>query len=294
MYLMNKNAISFFVAVLAIVATLSFSGCIGGDDGNEVGAKEPPESVSVSVSGSTTVMPFIEACAEEFNRVQEDVKVSVTGGGSGVGIKNAATGLSDLAMASRQVKDEENKNYGDNFEEYLVAYDAIAVVVSRPIYDSGIEELGQEDVKAIYNGEINNWKYLGGPDEQIYVAAREVGSGTRDTFNKMVMGSEEAETPGVITNHGSNAEVKTVVTNSDKAIAYLGLNYAAGEKLHAVAYDGVEPSAKTIRDGTYPLARELYMYSWGEPSEGAQKFLNFVTGEEGRKIAEDMGFVPAS
>jgi len=284
---MNKRLVSLLVVGFVIVA-FSLSGCIGNDDGD---TKTAHEIATVSISGSTTVMPFAEACAEEFNRVQDEVKVMVTGGGSGVGIKNVATGLSDIAMASRPVKPDEVTTYGDNFQEYMVAYDAIAIVVSEPIYQSGVVGLSQEEIAAVYNGEITNWKELGGPDEKIYVAAREVGSGTRDTFNKMVMGSEEAETPGVITNHGSNAEVKTVITSSDKAIGYQGLNYAHGGKLHAVSYDGIEPSAETIKDGSYPLARALLFYSWGEPDENSQKFLDFVIGKDGQRIAEETGFV---
>ncbi len=236
-------------------------------------------------------MPLVEACAEEFNRIQNEVHVSVTGGGSGVGIKNAAEGLAEIAMASREVKPDEIAVYGDSFVEYLVAYDAIAVVVSQPIYEAGVTDLSQDEVAAIYSGEVANWMDVGGPDERIYVVAREVGSGTRDTFNEMVMGSAEAETLGVTTYHGSNAEVKTAVTNSDKAIGYVGMNYVEGGALRAVAYDGVMPSAETIKDGSYPLARELYMVTYGEPSEDVSTFLDFVTGEDGQAIAEELGFV---
>lgn len=249
-------------------------------------------AASLSVSGSTTVLPFGAQAAEEFNTMQDDIQVSVSGGGSGVGIKNIAEGISDIAMASRQVKDSEKEAYPDEeFFETLVAYDAVCIAVSQTVYDSGVTSLSEEDVQAIYNGEISNWADLGGEDEDIYVLGREVGSGTRDTFNEMVMGSDEAETPGVTTYCGSNAEVKTAITNSDKAIGYLGLNYVQDGDLEAVAYEDVAPSAETVKDGSYPLARELYMYTYGEPSEDASVFLDFVTGEDGQTIAEDLGFV---
>jgi len=249
-------------------------------------------AAALSVSGSTTVLPFGVQCAEDFNTMQSDIDVSVTGGGSGVGIKNIAEGISDIAMASRKVKDSEKEAYPDEeFVETPIAYDAVCVAVSQAVYDAGVTDLSQEDVQAVYNGEITNWADLGGDDEAIYVVGREVGSGTRDTFNGMVMGSDEAETEGVRTNVGSNAEMKTAIVNSDKAIGYLGLNYVQNGDLVAIAYEGVEPSADTIKDGSYPLARELYMYTYGEPSEDAQVFLDFVTGEDGQTIAEDLGFV---
>jgi len=285
---MNRTLVSFLIAFLAIGSILSFSGCVD----REEEAAAAAEAADVIVAGSTTVMPLVEASAEEFNKIQNEVHVSVTGGGSGVGIKNAAEGLADIAMASRQVKPDEIAAYGDSFEEFQVAYDAIAVVVSQPIYEAGVTNLSQQQVAAIYNGDIANWADVGGPDEMIYVVAREVGSGTRDTFNEMVMESEEAETPGVTTYCGSNAEVKTAVTSSDKAIGYVGMNYVQGGAIRAVAYDGVMPSAETIKDGSYPLSRALNLYSFGDPSPNAEKFIDFVLSDEGQSIVADSGFVP--
>ena len=100
--------------------------------------------------------------------------------------------------------------------------------MSKQIYDSGVTSLTKDQVKKIYSGEINNWKDLGGPDEMILAVAREQGSGTRDTFNEDIMGDKKAETPGVSTVAGSNAEIRTALTGSDKAIGYLGFSYAEG------------------------------------------------------------------
>ncbi|UEC41893.1 MAG: Phosphate ABC transporter, periplasmic phosphate-binding protein PstS [Methanothrix sp.] len=250
-------------------------------------------AAALKVSGSTTVLPFGSLAAEEFNAAQSGIQVSVSGGGSGVGIKNVAAGISDIAMASRHVKDSErDANPSKEFIEHLVAYDAICIAVSKAVYDAGVTELTLDEVRAIYNGEINNWAQLGGDNKDIYVLAREVGSGTRDTFNEMVMGSDKAETPGVTTNHGSNAEVKTALTRSDKAIGYLGLNYVQDGDLGLITLGGVVPTDETVRDGSYPLARELFMVTYGEPSDEAAAFLEFVTGEDGQAIADELAFVP--
>lgn len=247
---------------------------------------------TVRVSGSTTVLPLAEGGAEAFNAGQSDYQAIVTGGGTGVGIKNIAEGNSDIGMASREVTSDEISQFGDKFKENLVGYDGIVIAVSKQIYDAGVTTLTKDQVEKVYNGEITNWKELGGPDDQILVVAREQGSGTRDTFNEDIMGSKAAETPGVNTVAGSNAEVRTAITGSDKAIGYLGFSYAEDGQVGMITLDGVAPSANTIKDGSYELARKLYFYTFGDATAGAQAFIDFMTGADGQKVAEEYGFVP--
>jgi len=244
------------------------------------------------VVGSTSALPFVAICAEEFNSRQDDLSVSVTGSGTGVGIKSLASGISDIAMASRGVKVEEVEIYGDRFESFPIAIDAVCIAVSRDVYDSGVKEISRDQLLSIYNGEIDSWKDLGGPDEPIVAIAREEGSGTRDVFNEIVMGRYDHETPGADSYRGSNAEVWAAIVSGEGAIGYLSLNYAKGGEVRAIAYEGVLPSTETVKDGSYPLARTLYMYTEGEPDENEKAFLEFVLGERCQSIAEDLGFVP--
>ncbi|OPY53280.1 MAG: PBP superfamily domain protein [Methanosaeta sp. PtaU1.Bin060] len=248
----------------------------------------------VNVAGSTTVLPLAESEAEVFNEQQSDCQASVTGGGSGAGITAAGEGRADIAMASREIKDSERAKYKDkgNFQQFFIGYDGICIAVSKQIYDAGIKSISREQLKDIYSGKIKNWKELGGPDASIYAISREEGSGTRDTFNELVMGSNTAETPGVSTNAAGNAEVKTAVTGSDKAIGYLGFSYAESGDLGVLAYEGVSPDVKNIKGGSYPLARHLYFYTLGEPTPCAQKFIDFVLSAAGQKIADENGFIP--
>ncbi len=148
--------------------------------------------------GSTSALPFVETCAEEFNLLQDDLSVSVTGSGTGVGIKSLATGTADIAMASREVKAEEVEIYGDRFEPFPIAIDAVCIAVSRDVYDGGVKEMSRDQLLSIYNGEIDSWKNLGGLDEPIAAIARVAGSGTRDVFSEVVMGRLDHETPGPI------------------------------------------------------------------------------------------------
>jgi phosphate transport system substrate-binding protein len=246
----------------------------------------------VTVSGSSTALPLVEAAAEVFNDQQKVCEATVTGGGTGAGVTAIAEGRSNIAMASREVTKGEIGKYGDKFRQFAIGYDGVAIAVSKSIYDAGVQHLTSDLVKKIYAGEIKNWKEVGGPDEPIFVIAREQGSGTRDTFNEDIMGDKIAETPGVSTVAAGNAEVKTAIVGSDKAIGYLGFNYVQGGNIRALTLDGVAPSTQTIKDGTYELHRQLFLYTLGEPTPCAQKFIDFVTGPEGQKVAEENGFIP--
>lgn len=272
--------------VRKLLSALIIALIVGAMGASMVMAKE-----TVRVSGSTTVLPLAEGGAEAFNGEQSDFQVLVTGGGTGVGMKNIAEGNSDIAMASREVTDEEKSNFGDKFQESLIGYDGIVIGVSKQIYDAGVTALSKDQVKKIYSGETTNWKDLGGPDSEILVVAREQGSGTRDTFNEDIMDDKKAETPGVKTVAGSNAEIRTALTGSNKAIGYLGFSYAEDEAVGAITLDGVKPTAETIKDGSYELARKLYFYTFGDASPGAQAFIDFMIGADGQKVAEEYGFV---
>jgi phosphate transport system substrate-binding protein len=246
---------------------------------------------TVRVSGSTTVLPLAEAGAEAFNAEQSDYEVLVSGGGTGVGINDVAAGNSQIGMASREVTKDEKSQFGDKFEENMVGYDGIVIAVSKQIYDSGVTSLSKDQVMKVYSGEIKNWKDLGGPDEQILVVAREAGSGTRDTFNEDIMGSKAAETSGVNTVANSNAEVRTAITGSNKAIGYLGFSYAEDGTLGVITLDGVKPTKETIKEGSYELNRKLYFYTFAGAKPGAKAFIDFMIGSEGQKIAEENGYV---
>jgi phosphate transport system substrate-binding protein len=251
----------------------------------------PASAKEVTISGSSTVMPLAEAAAEAFNADQHEYVVSVTAGGTGAGILGIAERKYDIAMASRALTEAEKQRSGGDFREFEVGLDGISLAVSEKIYQAGVKGLSREQVRKIYSGEIANWKQVGGPDEEIYVISREEGSGTRDDFNEAVLGSREAETPGVDTVANGGAEVKTAISGSDRAIGYLGFNYLGGG-VRAIAFDGIPPNYENIKLDIYELQRHLYFYTFGDPTPGAREFLDFVQGSEGQKIAAEEGFIP--
>jgi len=245
----------------------------------------------VTVSGSSTVMPLAEVAAEEFNTLQKDYVVTVSAGGTGAGILGIAERKNDIAMASREVTEDEKQRFGDSFQEFLVGQDGISLAVSDEIYQAGVKGLSRQQVRGIYSGNITNWKEVGGPDAEIYVISREEGSGTRDDFNEVVLGKRDAEMPGVNTVANGGAEVKTAIAGSDKAIGYLGFNYL-GNGVEGIAFNGVMPSYDNIKFDRYELHRHLYFYTFGKPTSGAQAFIDFIQGPQGQKIAAKEGFIP--
>ena len=251
----------------------------------------PTSAKDVTISGSSTVMPLAEAAAEVFNLEQHQYVVSVTAGGTGAGILGIAERKYDIAMASRALAEDEKQRFGSNFREFKIGQDGISLAVSEKIYQAGVKSLSREQIQKIYSGNITNWKQVGGPDEDIYVISREEGSGTRDDFNEAVLGNRKAETPGVDTVANSGAEVKTAISGSSNAIGYLGFNYLGGG-VRAIAFDGIPPSYENIKLDIYELKRQLYFYTFGDPTPGAKAFIDFVQGPEGQKIAAEEGFIP--
>lgn len=246
----------------------------------------------VVVSGSTTVTPLVSLCADAFNWNYTQYSVSVAPTGTGAGITALAQGQADIAMASREVTADEKTKYGDKFVENLIGYDGIAIIVSKPVYDAGVKALTKDQVKKIYAGNITNWKELGGPDAQIYAISREQGSGTLANFLTDIMGSDKAQTPGVKTYANGNSEVRTAVTGSDKAIGYVGYSFSQSGDLGVVTLDGIKLTEATVKDKTYPMARKLYLDTFGGLSmKGAKAFIDFVSGPEGQQIAKENGYI---
>jgi phosphate transport system substrate-binding protein len=246
----------------------------------------------VTISGSTAMLPLVAAAADAFNDLQKEYFVTVTGGGTQPGIIDIAERKVDIAMASRELTDEEKISLGNKFQEYPIGYGDIVMAVSPAIYDAGVTDLTSDQIKNIYQGNITNWKDLGGPDESIYVVARMSGSGTMDIFNDEILGNASAETPGVSTYTLSDGEAATAIAGSNKAIGYLGLMYAQTGNIKPIALDGIQPGVESLRNGVYRLTRKLSLYTYGDPSPGIKIFIDFLHSAKGREIIEETGFTP--
>ncbi|MEE8402268.1 MAG: phosphate ABC transporter substrate-binding protein [Candidatus Hydrothermarchaeaceae archaeon] len=253
------------------------------------------DSTKISVAGSTTVLPVISKAAEEYKNVEPDVLVLVSAGGSGVGVRSVGSGLVDIGMISRDISEAEREEFKDvDFKEFVVGRDAVAVMVSSKIYDSGVTSLSFEQLKGIYSGEIENWAEVGGPDREIFVIDKEAARGTRHVFMKAVFGEDEAEARGADIIIGSNNEGQTAVVQSDAGITTLSLAWESDDvKIIGIEINGevIRPTLETIINNKYPIFRDLVLITSGEPAGKVKEFIEFVLGEKGQNIVEDSGYV---
>jgi phosphate transport system substrate-binding protein len=272
-----------------------------GPAAEEGGRTEPGGVISIQNKGSDTMVNLALAWAETYAQIMPEVQVAVTGGGSGTGIASLINGTVDMANASRQIKAEERSEAEANGiepVEHVVAGDAIAIVVhpTNPVQGLTIAQLSD-----IYSGKITNWRVVGGEDRPIVLLSRESNSGTHVFFLEQVVrrGDKNDKTlfsPDTLlmpSSEGISAEVR----QNPNAIGYDGLGYVTpDQKVLGVAPAADEPyvmpTVETVKDGSYPIARGLYIYTAGEPEGAVEEYLTWILGPEGQAIVQELGFVP--
>jgi phosphate transport system substrate-binding protein len=247
------------------------------------------DSKSITITGSTTVLPIAQRAAEAFMDIHEDVSISVRGGGSGVGIAALIDGRADIADASRPIKTKEIKlarEKGIDPYANVVARDGLAIVVHP---DVPVDAISIEDLKKIFTGEIENWKDLGGPGKAIVTISRDYSSGTFEVFKELVLEGAKVEDGALML--ASNKAVATTVSTTPYSIGYIGLGYLSNE-VKALKVDGVDATEETVKKGEYKLARPLFMYTNGAPKGIIKNFVDFVFSPQGQTIAREVGYVP--
>ncbi len=275
---MYSRIIKFtFIAIIATVLAIGFGAC-SRSKGNRV-----------VVKGSTTVLPITQKAAEEFKK-ETGISVFVEGSGSGNGIKALLDGGCDIANASRQMKPEELKlaaSKGFKIKEITIAYDMIVPIVhpSNPVHN-----LTTGQLKAIYIGGINNWKKVGGQNEEIVVVSRDTSSGTYEVWEEKVLHKADVRRDALL--QASNGAVVTTVAGNPKAVGYIGYGYL-DNSVKAVTVNGVPTTIENGKSGKYPISRKLYMYVNEEKlSPNSKKFIDFLLGKEGQKIVKEVGYIP--
>jgi phosphate transport system substrate-binding protein len=252
--------------------------------------------------GSDTIVNLALAWAEAYAKIRPEVRISVTGGGSGTGITALINGSIPLANASREIKKEEldaAKANGMNPQEFIIARDAIAVIVNP---ENPVDHLTLQQLSAIYRGEINNWNEVGGEDRPIVRLSRETNSGTHVFFLEQVirLGDKKdktiftADTLLLPSSEGIIAEVR----DNPNAIGYDGLGYVTSEvKMVALSplsdtSKFIIPSVATVTDGSYPISRNLYMYTQNPPTGELKAYLDWILSTDAQSIVTTLGFVP--
>ena len=251
--------------------------------------------------GSDTIVNLALAWAETYQAEFSDVRISVTGGGSGTGIAALINGTVDIANASRKIKDEElteAQSKGVDPLEHIIARDAIAVIVNP---ENPVNELTLQQIADIYSGKITNWREVGGEDRPIVKLSRETNSGTHVYFLETVLRLGDKENKTLFSTDTlllpSSEGIIAEVRQNPNAIGYDGLGYVPDDlKMIAIAKETggtyVLPAIATVNDKTYPIARDLYMYTNGEPTGAVKEYLDWILSPEAQEIVAKLGFVP--
>ncbi len=293
---MGNRAPSVLVILLLFVSSLgSITGCSRSDDSGGSGG------TSIQNVGSDTIVNLALAWAEAYTAQRPDVWLSVTGGGSGTGIAALVNGTVDIANASRRIKDEEvasAESNGITPVEHVIARDAIAIVVHL---DNPVDQLTIAQISEIYQGNITNWQQVGGDNRPIVLLSRESNSGTHVYFLEQVVRQGDKKSNMLFSPNTlllpSSEGISVEVRQNPNAIGYDGLGYVThDQKVVAVAREEggpfVMPSIKSVNDGAYPIARDLYMYTAGEPTGAVAVYLEWIMGGEAQAIVRELGFVP--
>jgi phosphate transport system substrate-binding protein len=243
---------------------------------------------TITIKGSTTILPIAQATAEVFMDKNPAINISVQGGGSSVGITSLIDGTCDIADSSRQIKKEELEKAASNgikVNEIKIAMDGIAVIVNPK---NRIKAITKQQIKDIYTGKISDWSELGGTPGKIVVLSRDTSSGTYEAFEVLTLNKEKVRADALI--NASNQAIASTVGTTPGAIGYVGHGYLT-KKVKDLTVDGVKCTKETILSDKYGLSRPLFMYTSGKPAGDIKKFIDFVLGKAGQKIVEEEGFV---
>ena len=291
------KSLPLLFGLLLVLSLLSVSCASNGS-----AQSSPQTSAYIENKGSDTIVNLALAWAEHYQEEHPDIRISVTGGGSGTGIASLINGTVDLANASRQIKPEEveeAQSKGIDPVEHVIARDAIAVIVNP---ENPVTQLTLQQISDIYSGKISNWQEVGGEDRPIVRLSRETNSGTHVYFLETVLRLGEKENKTLFSRDTlllpSSEGIIAEVRQNPNAIGYDGLGYVPDDlKMIAIAKEAggeyVLPSVETVNDATYPIARDLYMYTAGDPAGLVKTYLDWIiSSDEAQEIVRELGFVP--
>ncbi len=246
---------------------------------------------TVDVNGSTTVLPAMQLVAESFMKVNPNIAVTISGTGSGNGIKALRDKTTDIAMSSRDLKDKEVKDFeshGMQPVKFTVAHDAIIPVVNPK---NKVQGLTKAQLRDVFAGKIRDWKDVGGDAAPIVVIGRDSSSGTFECFQELVMGKDRVSARALL--QASNGGVVQAVTANPNAIGYVGIGYLeAGAK--GISVDGVAPTEENAKAKKWPISRDLYLFTIGQPQGGAKALIDYMLGKDGQAAVQKSGYLPVA
>jgi phosphate transport system substrate-binding protein len=267
------------IALCVIVLSLGiFAGC------------SKSSGKKIVIKGSTTVLPITQKAAEEY-RKSNKISISITGSGSGDGIKALIDGTCDIANSSRAMKDDELKQAnakGISVKEIICGYDMIVPIVHP---ENTISDVSLDQLKGIYNGSITSWKEVGGKkDEKIVVISRDTSSGTYEVWYDKIMKKTDVRKDAML--QASNGAIVSVIASNPRAIGYIGFGYI-NDSIKPLTLNKVAGTIENGKSGKYLVFRKLYMYvNEKKYSEETKGFIDFILGEQGQALVKKAGYIP--
>jgi phosphate transport system substrate-binding protein len=244
------------------------------------------------------VNPVVVRAAEVL-RAERGLEIVIdTQGGSSGGIAALAEGRAEVAMSSRPVDDRDRRRYpGTDFRPVRIGADAVALAVSRNVWEGGVHSLSRTEMRGIYEGRIESWRELGGADERIALFNKEPGRGTWEVFADWLYGDAERTPLVAHMEVGSNEEARTKVATTPGGITQLSVAWADGESVFALALEGgdsarIEPTPEAVASGSYPMARHLLVVTDGAPSPVARELLAYLLSPRGQELVAEAGYLP--
>lgn len=250
----------------------------------------------LKINGSTTVFPPVnDAAAMLRERLDIEIRVDTQGGSSG-GISMLGEKLVHIGMSSKSLAEKDRMKYQDvKFHETSIGEDAVALVVSKDVWEGGVRAISKEEMQGIYEGRIRNWKELGGPDRRIVFFNKEPGRGTWEVFAKWLYGDSKKAPLVSFPEVGANEEARNKVGSTRGAISQLSYSWADRERVFPLAIregeNVIEPGPETIVSGSYPMRRPLFLLTDGKPEGNVKAFLAFMLGNEGQELVRKHGYL---
>ncbi|MCR4663150.1 MAG: phosphate ABC transporter substrate-binding protein [Endomicrobiaceae bacterium] len=257
--------------------------------------------IGMQIKGSDTIVNLVQVWAEKFSQINNGTNVGVTGGGTGTGFAALLNNTCDIAMASRQVEENEinlAKKQNITYKEFIVGLDGLAVLVNK---DNPVNNLSIEQLRDIFMAKITNWKELGGENRPIVLLSRESNSGTHMFFKETVIrlndiNSKDEFSPKALLMPSSQAIVDEIYQNPN-AVGYAGIGFMNNQTkaISVSAQNSNEyfyPTIENVMNGKYPISRPLYLYTNGEPKGIVKDFIDYALSEQGQQIVVETNFVP--
>jgi phosphate transport system substrate-binding protein len=238
----------------------------------------------IDIAGGTAHIPVMKEAARQIMEANPAVRVTVAGGGSGVGVQKVGEGIVQIGNTGRALKPAEVEKYG--LVSFPFAIDGVAVAVNPA---NKVEGLTKAQIRDIFSGKIANWKEVGGADAPISLYVREDGSGTRETFEERALDKGASAAAANVVN--SNGAMKTAIGQDPNAVGYVGIGHL-DRSIKGVSVDGMAPSQENAASGQYTVTRLLYMNTKGEPQGITKGFVDYIFTPAGQEIVSKAGYIP--